>query len=74
MQKENLKADREKWHSIFRGTVRILTSKKKQWKLEDNGTRFLPWLEKKSLSTYKPIFSKNIILKNYNKIKHFSDK
>lgn len=47
MQKENLKADREKWPSIFRGTVRTLTSKKKQWKLEDNGIRFYHGWKKK---------------------------
>lgn len=40
MQKENLRADEEKWHIIFRRTITTLTSKKKQWKLEDNGTRF----------------------------------
>lgn len=73
MQKENLKADREKWHSIFRGTVRTLTSKKKQWKLEDNGTRFLPWLKRKACQPIS-LYSAKIILKNYNKIKHFSDK
>ena len=44
MQKESLRADREKWHIIFRGTIGTLTSRKKQWKLEDNVTRFLQWL------------------------------
>lgn len=50
MQKENLRAD-EKWHIIFRRTITTLTSKKKQWKLEDNGTRFCYGWKKNPVNT-----------------------